>query len=322
MAVAVQGSTRNRQVNQEREESDIDKVLKVMQGIGSLTGTAVNISNLLAAKQEYDIKKDASDFKKKGGLSKEQEMSAMSQGYDSVARDPNDSALVNYVNAQGEEKAFRRSLTSKKNDLKAVYDPARKLKVYAPETPGYAFTGKEQIADQGDMPEKLRGEYSREGITQRTQSVLEAHEFAKNIMAKPQTNGSDDYALVVTYAKILDPSTGVKEGEVQAAGSNDSIKNKADLLWQKLTAGSNNRLTDQAKRDIWSAIQQRTKAQLDVQAAVDERYTQLAGHERYGVDPLLVVNPAYGKLRDALSRGVVPPRPKTKTGLPSRGDLE
>lgn len=88
--------------------------------------------------------------------------------------------------------------------------------------------------------------------------------------------GYDDLALIYGYLKMLDPNTGVKEGEVSFLGEASPLTDElVKKLKRVVTSGSTvNLLTPEAKNQIIAAAKSTMAAQQATQAPVNARFAK------------------------------------------------
>jgi len=130
-------------------------------------------------------------------------------------------------------------------------------------------------ADQRQFANKLRDDYRAD---------LRAFETIRNnyenIMNAPET-GTGDYARIVSYAKMLDPTSVVRETEagmvIESAGIPEAIKGRLSYLLGKGTLG------DTARQQLMESAQEVYLARENEAASKARNYLWMA--EKAGIDP-------------------------------------
>lgn len=104
-----------------------------------------------------------------------------------------------------------------------------------------------------DFESKLRREYSDQTKTFRDtddayQRILATQEQIKGMKPDDERIGVNDLALIVSYAKMIDPGSVVREGEVEVIRKTESIPGQLWSLYTKAIAGD--KLTESQRSSI------------------------------------------------------------------------
>lgn len=158
----------------------------------------------------------------------------------------------------------------------------------APETP------KEPKEDKtASNAQDLRKEYNAHPVTRDTGALASAYKKVRGAAEVKTPTGPSDMSLVYGMMKMLDPGTGVKEGEYASAEDTRSIDQNIVALYnkarsgQKLDAGQRQAFLDEAERLLGS--------QLELQSEQDRRYSGLAA--AWKLDPAQIIDPTFESLR-------------------------
>lgn len=138
----------------------------------------------------------------------------------------------------------------------------------------------------------LRGDYLRHKTTKNTIDLTNAWNTIKGIASRPQTSG-DDLALTISYMKMLDPGSVVREGEQTMVQRTGKIPDYVWNQFQRLMQGEDSMLSASARRSLVNAARGRYEDQLRAQAPIDSAYASIA--EQYGLNPKnVMINPRTG----------------------------
>lgn len=119
------------------------------------------------------------------------------------------------------------------------------------------------------------------------QSMQEAAGVALNPKTDVSGRGTADYNMIVAFAKLLDPNSVVREGEVKSASMTEGMLNQIQGMLNSWT--SNGMLDDATRRAIMTQGQSRVKSYYDQAKQYREWIAGVA--TRHGVDPNDVVPP-------------------------------
>jgi len=123
----------------------------------------------------------------------------------------------------------------------------------------------------------------KEYLSQAAPFISTRDSFAR--IQSAQATPAGDVSLVYSYMKILDPQTGVKEGEIAIAGQTTNLPGQLVTLYNQVVNGQ--RLNAQQRQDFKSQaakLYQTAEAGYEVQLDI---YRGIAGE--YGFDPERVV---------------------------------
>lgn len=142
-----------------------------------------------------------------------------------------------------------------------------------------------QKAASNSFTSDLRKEYTSNPVTKSSLAIAGAYENIKTAA----DSGIGDINSLYSFIKILDPSSTVREGEVQLGQGADPL---ADRLANLYNAKVKGRITSpQFKKDLNEQVDIIMSNQMKKQAQVDSQYTDIAN--RSGALPENVINKAY-----------------------------
>lgn len=119
------------------------------------------------------------------------------------------------------------------------------------------------------------------------QSMQDAAKLALDPAADTKGRGTADYNMIVGFAKLLDPGSVVREGEVQSASMTEGMLNQVQSMLNQWT--SNGQLNDETRRAIMTQANSRMRSYYDQAATKRQWVTGVA--QRHGVNPDDVVPP-------------------------------
>jgi hypothetical protein len=157
----------------------------------------------------------------------------------------------------------------------------------------------------------LRKEYDSHPTTKQTSLIVGAYDKIQRAATNPKPSPATDMSLVYSYMKLMDPGTGVKEGEYASAENTKGIPDTIIGLYNKAREGV--RLTPQQRENFVTEAGSLVDSQLEQQKIQDERF---AGYAKgYKLDPNQVIDPSFEKARATRA-----PKPETVAGGPIKGD--
>jgi len=115
--------------------------------------------------------------------------------------------------------------------------------------------------------------------------------------------GASDLALIFNYMKVLDPGSVVRESEFRTAEESSPLDERVFQLREKYFS-QGQKLSPKQRARILMSAKENMLAQLDAQEETNVRFTTLS--EQFGLDPDLVIDQQFTKLRTDLLRELRP----------------
>ena len=162
--------------------------------------------------------------------------------------------------------------------------------------------GQPKLSDIG----AIRKEYT--GASQDWTRVRDARGKMQAAFERPGPAG--DVSMIFGFMKIVDPNTGVKEGEFATAQQTAGIPERIVGLYNRALQGE--RLTDAQRADFMNQANALTRAQLDQQLRTEQEFGDLA--EAYSIPRHHVTPDLIGDLREGLPEIEVPVQAGSEPG--------
>jgi hypothetical protein len=117
----------------------------------------------------------------------------------------------------------------------------------------------------------LTKDYEGNAITKNTNEVFSAGTKALDILNKPGAKfGADDLAVVYAFGKLNDPSSAVREGELELARKSQGLMGQLNSYIDGLKSGEI--LGSDGRSRIKNTIEQLMATQLELQKRIDAKY--------------------------------------------------
>lgn len=169
---------------------------------------------------------------------------------------------------------------------------------------------KEGVKKEND----LYDDWKANPVTKASQEI----EMGYNKVSSASPGGVGDAQRVYGFIKLLDPTTGIKEGETKMIQATASIPEWAANIWNKVAQGG--QLSDKQREQIYTESSKIVGAQRALQKKQDEFYIGKA--IKYGVDPSNVVHSIQADpIKPDFGRGKIEERVDPQTGKTSRWRL-
>lgn len=144
--------------------------------------------------------------------------------------------------------------------------------------------------DYFDQTSKLRGEFGKLSFVKEYPTV--ARQYAYALQSSPTPSG--DQALIVAYAKMLDPGSVVREAEFDTTAAADSaIGRTVSRIGRELGWKGGGRLSEEARNKVRSEMRTLVQQYDKQYSEARKRYAGYAGS--YGFDPELIVGDDYSQ---------------------------
>lgn len=145
--------------------------------------------------------------------------------------------------------------------------------------------GKENANATNSFTSDLRKEYTSNPITKNSIAISNAYENIKTAA----DSGIGDINSLYSFIKILDPTSTVREGEIQLGQEADPLAARIANLYNAKVKGRIS--SPKFKKDLNEQVDIVMSNQMKKQAQVDSHYTDIS--TRAGALPENVINPAY-----------------------------
>ena len=111
------------------------------------------------------------------------------------------------------------------------------------------------------------------------------------ITARPSTEerGAADNLILTTMARLMDPTTGVREAEFRNAANSGGLWDKVRMIYDNIASGQ--RLTDEYRRDILRLTLRVAQVVRDASTANDTRFQQMMAQQGLNNDQLILNTP-------------------------------
>lgn len=177
-----------------------------------------------------------------------------------------------------------------------------------------AAEGGPKLSDLGS----LRDDYSKaatvyENAAPTWQSMQKSIKIALDPKIDAKGKGAADYALVVGLAKILDPTSVVREGEVESVRATGGAADYLVSYFNQLTSGGS--LSDDVRQGIMQTGQDRMRAYYDQTKAKHDWITGIATRHGMNPDDIVPPLPAFAPYEQAANAdpNALPARPAWAT---------
>lgn len=137
--------------------------------------------------------------------------------------------------------------------------------------------------DQIKAADKLRGEYNAQSKNLGTTEIVGQYKQIKQFAKDPSPAG--DIGLIISYMKVLDPGSVVREGEFATAANAGGVPDKIRATYNKLVNGE--RLSERQRKDFAGQAEKIVGSKLRTQKLINRRYHNLS--KQYGVPSSLVI---------------------------------
>lgn len=173
---------------------------------------------------------------------------------------------------------------------KAQDDYQRAIRLYGP--------GSEQVAQfkqnltdlteggqvtQSDV-HNMRAEFSR--LSHDYLSVRDARDRIRSVATDFSQAG--DLALLTSYMKLIDPSTGVREGELATASNAASIPERIVGLYNRLLTTKGGRMSEEMRKDFTEQAEKLYASHERNQRALEEQFRGIAKSQRMNPDQVVL----------------------------------
>jgi hypothetical protein len=139
-------------------------------------------------------------------------------------------------------------------------------------------SGKNTV-DLNKSADDLRKELYSNKTTQASHDIVGSYNRIMETQ-KGGASGAGDLSLMYGYAKMLDPGSGVKEGELSTIANTKGLSDYAKQLISKVTDGE--KLSPEQREEFLSKSSQLAQGQLKAQKELDNQYQGLA--DKRGLD--------------------------------------
>jgi len=127
--------------------------------------------------------------------------------------------------------------------------------------------------------QSLRKEYKADGVIKNTQLMGQALSKMQSL----SKSGASDVAMMISYMKILDPTSVVSPGEQATAKNAGAVPDSIRNMYNRLMLGEDQVLPQKVRANFLKHAQEMYGSQVELKRGVDASYNTLA--TEYGFDP-------------------------------------
>ncbi len=306
---------------QEKPKKDaMQQILEGLQIANGILGIGTNVTTI----QNNRAKQGVLDDEASGVLPAQSQQDALKSGMQPVEKGAPGSQTFRYRTGGGDAGVTEQAFIAPPKAEKAPLAKAMQWKTdtvkdgknvtqihYNDDTDQFVPSQMKPVEDKtSSNAQDLRKEYTAHPVTKDTGALASGFKKIQGAASTKTPTGASDMSLVYGYMKMLDPGTGVKEGEYASAEDTRSLDQKVVAAYNKAVEGV--KLNPEQRSAFLHEASTLMNSQLDLQDEQDRRFTDLA--VQFKVPPKSVIDPTWAGIREGLKK-LQTPTPRSNRGL-------